>query len=59
LQIVFVFGVNEDEEDGDEVEGDFWDKIFIGPQYMSIHSCGIVDQASAVRPLPLVVMSFM
>ena len=53
------FGVNKDEEDGDEVEGGFRDEIFIGPQYMLIHSCGIVDQASAVRPLPLVVISFM
>ena len=55
LQIVFVF----EGDDDDEVEAGFLDKIFIGPQYMSIHSCGIVDQASAVRPLPFVVISFM
>jgi hypothetical protein len=58
LQIVLVFEVDRD-EDGDEVEAGFLDRIFIGPQYMSIHSCGIADHASVDRPLPLVVISFM
>ena len=59
MQIVFVFRVVEGDDDGDEIESGFLDKIFIGPQYMSIHSWGIVVQASAVRPLPFVVISFM
>jgi hypothetical protein len=59
LQIVFVFEIDKGEDDGNEVEADFLGKIFIGPQYMSIHSCGIADHASVVRPLPLVVISFM
>jgi hypothetical protein len=58
-QIVFVFEANKDDDAADEVETGFLDKIFIGPQYISIHSCGIVRQASTVRPLPFVVISFM
>jgi hypothetical protein len=58
-QIVFVLEVNKDDDAANEADAAFLDKNFFGPQYISIYSCGIVRQASTVRPLSLVVISFM